>query len=798
MRTIPVLPIKNSVIFPGTSSPLRIGRAQSIAAIRHAQESGGWVLALLQKHDTENRNVNESDLYRVGTLAKIEKLRGEEGRGYQIILRGDKRHQVDQFEERQGHLWAMSEEVFDVVEGDVATSQALLQSLKKLALQILELLPSNTKQLADMILGIDDVSFLSYLCAANLEMEPSQKQKILETTQIRSRVLLLLDLMQKQKDELEVQGEIRDKLSQKLGKQQRESILREQLRTIRQELGETEGPNSNETYHKKFSEIGMPEEVKKIAFEELNRLENMGNNSPETHVIRNYLDLLCALPWSVSSGDHNLEKLDLAAARRSLNADHYGLDKIKTRILQHLAVMKLKKSNKGQILLFVGPPGVGKTSLGQSIAKALGRKFVRGSLGGIRDDAEIRGHRRTYIGAMPGRIIQGIKRAGENDPVFMLDEIDKLGHGYGGDPAAALLEVLDPEQNATFLDHYLDVAFDLSKVFFIATANTLESIPAPLLDRMEVIELNGYTTAEKLHIAKSHLIKKQLAEHGISKEQLVFQDEALLKIINSYTREAGVRDLQRKIAAICRAMAERVLATGVVLPIRVGPADVEEALGGERYVHEVAERLSPPGVATGLAWTPQGGEILFVEANLMPGKGQLILTGQLGDVMKESTQIALSFVRSRLAHLIRDFEFEKKDIHVHVPAGAIPKDGPSAGITMLTTIASILTGRSVDPKLAMTGEVTLRGAVLPVGGIKEKVIAAHRAGIERIILSKRNQKDLKEIPEDVLSTLKFYFVESASEVLKIALDIDVTALGEGQVLIPSRAPTKSDIVPVHT
>jgi ATP-dependent Lon protease len=498
----------------------------------------------------------------------------------------------------------------------------------------------------------------------------------------------------------------------------------------------------------------------------------MGPNSPESHMIRNYLDLLIALPWNKSATDAEIANLDLEAARETLNADHYGLDKIKKRVLQHLAVMKLKKSSRGQILLLVGPPGVGKTSLGQSIAKAMNRKFVRGSLGGVRDDSEIRGHRRTYIGSMPGRIIQGIKRAGENNPVFMLDEIDKLGRGYSGDPAAALLEVLDPEQNATFLDHYLDVPFDLSNVFFIATANSLDTIPGPLLDRMEIVDVSGYTTAEKQHIAKNHLIPKQWAEHGITADQLEVSDEALLKVINSYTREAGVRDLQRKIVNLCRSVAEKVLSKDAVLPVRIEVSDLEEILGSERYTHETSNTINPPGVATGLAWTPVGGEILFIEANLMPGKGSLILTGQLGEVMRESTQIALSLVRSRLAHMIPGFAFEQKDIHVHVPAGAIPKDGPSAGITMLTTIASLLTGRSIDSKLAMTGELTLRGAVMPVGGIKEKLIAAHRAGITKVIISKRNQKDLKDVPEEVRNALKIELVETAAEVLKLALNLD--------------------------
>jgi ATP-dependent Lon protease len=733
-----------------------------------------------EKVDTEGRDVSSKDLYSVGTLSKIDKLRGDAKEGYQILLRGVSRYRVNTFEDNESHIWADGDVWKEISDDDQSTHQALLVSLKTLAKEILDLLPSDTRQLSELVEGIEDLSFLAYLCASNLEIEKSLKQEILETRAVRDRVLLLLGILQKFKNSLEVQSEIREKLSHKMGKLQREAILREQLKTIREELGESEGQGlgglggtaNKDEYRKKIEDAAMPEAVQKVALEELNRLEAVGNGSPETHVIRNYLDLLCVLPWSKPSAVMSFENLDLTSARQILDRDHYGLELIKKRVLQHLAVMKLKKSGRGQILLFVGPPGVGKTSLGQSIAKALGRKFVRGSLGGVRDDAEIRGHRRTYIGAMPGRIIQGIKRAGENNPVFMLDEIDKLGRGFQGDPSAALLEVLDPEQNNTFLDHYLDVPFDLSKVFFIATANSLDSIPAPLLDRMEVVELSGYTTAEKVHIAKNHLIPKQLEEHGLTSEQLVFSDESVLKVIHSYTREAGVRDLQRKIATFCRSLAESVLAPDTKLPVRVELESLEEILGAERFIHEVAERLNPPGVATGLAWTPQGGEILFIEANLMPGKGQLILTGQLGEVMKESTQIALSLVRSRLAHLIPGFEFEKKDIHVHVPAGAIPKDGPSAGITMLTTIASLLTGRSVDSKLAMSGEVTLRGAVMPVGGIKEKVIAAHRAGIERVILSKRNEKDLKEVPEEVKSALKFEFVDTATQVLNLALGLN--------------------------
>lgn len=785
MSLIPIVPMRNTVLFPGTSISLRVGREQSIGAIQKALETNKTVMAVSQKHASEAQTVAASDLFSVGTLSHIEQVHGNPKEGYQVLLRGVSSYNIHEVLDRDGNLWAQGSPRHDVIDSDQSTNSALLESLKSLAQKILALLPMDTRQLSELVSATDDLSLLANMCAGNSEFAQEKKQEILETMSVRDRVLILLNLMQKQKDALEVTGQIREKLTHKMGKNQREAILREQLKTIREELGDSDGTDDKNDYRKKITESGMPDEVMKVALDELKRLESMGNNSPETHVIRNYLDLLVALPWSKSSQGSNeeLKDLDLKNAREILDADHYGLDKIKKRIIQHLAVAKIKKSNRGQILLFVGPPGVGKTSLGQSIAKALGRKFVRGSLGGVRDDAEIRGHRRTYIGAMPGRIIQGIKRAGENNPVFMLDEIDKLGRGYHGDPSAAMLEVLDPEQNGTFLDHYLDVPFDLSKVFFVATANTLETIPGPLLDRMEVVELNGYTTAEKLHIAKNHLIPKQLQEHGLTKDQLEFSDEVLLKVINSYSREAGVRDLQRKIASICRSMVEKILNADIgSLPISVQNHDIEEALGGERYFHEVAELASPPGVATGLAWTPQGGEILFIEANLMPGKGNLTLTGQLGDVMKESTQIALSLVRSRLAHIIPDFHFDKNDIHVHVPAGAIPKDGPSAGITMLTAIASALTGKSVDPKLAMTGEVTLRGAVMPVGGIKEKVIAAHRSGITRIILSKRNDKDLKDVPEEVRSALKFELVDSASEVLKLALGIDTN------IILPQAMP----------
>ncbi len=736
--------------------------------MNHArQETDNWVIIVTQLSDTPP---SPETLPKVGVLAELKSIEGSDAQGYQILVQPEERVQVIQFESAENRfITAMAAPLPDVKDINERTEQALLDSLKQVSEELVDYLPVNVTQLKEIIRGIDDLTLMTHLASAHLDLPLNEKQEILEMTSLKNRTLRLLDLLSKKKDELQVRSEIQSRLSQKLGKGQREAILREQLKTIREELGETESTTqTGETYRKKIESAGMPDEVRKVAEDELKRLENIGNTSPEGHVIRNYLDLLCAMPWN-KSAEFDLSKLDLNEARRILDEDHYGLEKVKKRILQHLAVMKLKKSEKGSILLLIGPPGVGKTSLGQSVAKALGRKFVRGSLGGVRDDAEIRGHRRTYIGAMPGRIIQGIRRAGENNPVFMLDEIDKLGRGFTGDPAAALLEVLDPEQNATFMDHYLDVPFDLSRVFFIATANSFEGIPGPLLDRMEVIELSGYTTAEKVHIARNHLIPRVFPENGIEPDRLQITDAALNKIINNYTREAGVRDLQRQLATLARANAEKVLESEG--PVVIDEKDLYEALGPERFQHEVAEKSVIPGVVTGLAWTPQGGEILFIESTLMPGKGNLTLTGQLGDVMKESARIALSLVRSRLAPYLPGFDFDKQDVHLHVPAGAIPKDGPSAGIAMLTSLASVVSGRAVDPKLAMTGEITLRGAVTPVGGIKEKVIAAHRAGIERIILCSRNERDLADIPEEVKSEIKFEFVDRIEDVLRITLGL---------------------------
>ncbi len=768
---IPVLPLKNTVLYPGVAQALRVGREKSIRALQKAFENNNWIITLTQR-DPQRKIESIEDLYSVGVLCKIESVRGNPEQGYNVVIRGHERVRIITSSEQAGFFEAISDHLEDVSDLEDSTRKALLESLKLLSMSVLKLIPADTREVEELLHSIEDLTYLTYLAAANADLDLKEKQVLLEQLSLKERVMHLLTLLQTFKDNLEVQADIRQKLASKIGQSQRENILREQIRTIREELGEGDDESQVDNYHKKIDEAQMPEEAKKLAEQQVKRLEDINSASPEHHIIRSHLDLMVSLPWSKSAEEL---PINLDQARQILDSDHFGLDQVKKRIIQHLAVMKMKRNQKGSILVLVGPPGVGKTSLGQSIARALGRKYVRVSVGGVRDDAEIRGHRRTYIGALPGRVISGIKKAGENDPVFVLDEIDKLTKAFNGDPASALLEVLDPEQNNSFLDHYLDTGFDLSKVFFICTANSLETIPGPLLDRMEVIEVSGYTLAEKFHIAKNHLIPKQLKEHGLSEQQLQISEEALHKMISHYTREAGVRELQRKIAAVCRAATERVVrAEGEKVIIKL--IDLEEILGQEKFYHDVAEEKMQPGVTTGLAWTPVGGDILFVETALMPGTGHLIITGQLGEVMKESAQIALTLLKARLPFEGPLIDFSKHDVHVHVPAGAIPKDGPSAGVTLLTSMASLFTKRSVSPNLAMTGEITLRGAVTPVGGVKEKVIAAHRAGVKEIILSEKNRKDLKEIPEDVKNEIKFHFVEHVNEVLKVALNFDAPFL----------------------
>jgi ATP-dependent Lon protease len=769
---ISLIPLRNTVIFPGVTQALKVGREKSIKAVELAQSKNNWIVAVSQK-DPESNADNIDDLFEVGTLAKIESVKGNAESGYYIVLHGHCRVRINHFKPESSVHEAYVEPIDDVINLDSSTESALLSSLKQISVEVLKLLPGNTEPVQEMVNAIDDLSLLTYMAAANAEIGLNQKQKILETTNVKERVLILLTDLHKFKESLIVQQEIRQKLNSKIGQSHRDQILREQLRTIKEELGEKTEQTLVETLRNKISLLNLTGDALELAEQQLNKLENTNSQSPEFQIIRSHLEFMSALPWNKSS---EKKEIDLEVAKNILNRDHYGLEKIKKRILQHLAVLKMKKDKKGSIILFIGPPGVGKTSLGQSIAKSLGKKYQRISLGGVRDEAEIRGHRRTYVGALPGRILNSLKKAGENDAVIVLDEVDKLNRNFSGDPAAALLEVLDPEQNTNFTDHYLEAPFDLSQIMFIATANTLEGIPLPLLDRMEIIDLSGYTIAEKIHIAKNHLWPKQLKEHGISEDKLDVTESALIKIISGHTREAGVRDLQRKLGEICRAKCEDVLSSNH--KIVVDSPDLEDIFGNEKFSFEVTDQVSQCGVVTGLAWTPVGGDILFIESALVPGKGELILTGQLGDVMKESAQIAKSLIRARLMHLAPTFNFSKYDIHVHLPAGAIPKDGPSAGITLLTSLASLVSRVPVTPRLAMTGEISLRGKVLPVGGVKEKVIAAHRAGVNKIILAKRNEKDLKDIPDDVRSQIEFIFVEHINEVLSEALRLDLSNWSE--------------------
>ncbi|HEX4924705.1 MAG TPA: endopeptidase La [Bdellovibrionales bacterium] len=761
---IPLLPIRNAVLFPGVSMPLVVGRAKSMGAVKEAQAQGGYMVVVTQRQASTD-DPTSSDLYKVGTLCKIENVVGLEDNGLQVVVTGIARYKIKEFLSHSTYFAARGETVADDHGDDNIRRLALFHSLKDLAKEILALVPGAEEPLTRLIDKLDDPTHLTNLCAAYLNISITQKQKFLENVSIESRMEMLLDLMKKERELLRVQKEIRDKMSERMSKAQREAFLREQMRAIREELGEDEGAVKDDIADK-LRNADMPDDVRKVAEKELSRLENLPQASAEYHVIRNYLDWLVEMPWKKASED----KIDLKKAREVLDEDHYGLEKVKKRILQYLAVAQLKNNLRGPILCLVGPPGVGKTSLGQSIARALGREFIRTSLGGVRDDSEVRGHRRTYVGAMPGRIAQSIKRAGVNNPVMMLDEIDKLGVSFQGDPAAAMLEVLDPEQNKAFLDHYLDVPFDLSNVFFVATANVIDTIPGPLRDRLEIIEISSYTTIEKLHIAETYLVPKQLKEHGLTAEQVKVTGEALEKIITYYTREAGVRELQRNVASVFRGAAEAIV-SGEQTPLTITPERVVQILGPEKFYPEVTERITRPGVVTGLAWTPHGGDILFVEASTMPGTGQLKLTGHLGDVMKESAVIAQSLVREQMEKLSPKFKYNKQDIHVHVPSGAIPKDGPSAGVTIVTALASMLTGKTVDSQLAMTGEITLRGNVLPVGGIKEKVLAAHRAGCRTIILPKRNKPDLAEIPPDVVSQLKVHFVETIEELFEIVLGL---------------------------
>lgn len=765
---LPTLVLKNTVLFPDVALPVLVSKPVGLNALHRAidNDKERRFVALSLKEGAEIDNIKSSDFYSVGTLCIVERIEKNEKGESIAYVRSVERFQAKsiQFESAFNSWAAQGEIVPDIIDLDGPTEKALLTSLKEVSKEILNSINA-TETFKRTLEEFKDAGLFTNVVAQHLPLIISKKQEILELASIKNRALKVLELLVEQREMIKVNNEMGLKISEKTSKAYREAILREQLRTIKEELGEISS-DTNEAGEKKslkdrILDAHLPRDIEKVALEQANRYETMGQQNAESHVIKNYVELILSLPWN----EESKSELDLDLAQKVLDEEHFGLEKIKKHIVQHLAVMKLSPNKKGSILLFVGPPGVGKTSLGQSIAKALGRKFVRASLGGVRDDSDVRGHRRTYVGAMPGRIIEGIKRAKENNPVFMLDEIDKLGRGYGGDPAAALLEVLDPEQNSTFTDQYLDLPFDLSKVFFIATANSLDTIPHPLLDRMEIIQLSGYTSVEKLHIAKNHLLPKQLKEHGLTTDRVEVNDEILKSVIADYTREAGVRDLQRKIAKLLRSVSEQVVKNADQAQIIIDNAIVEDVLGVEKNTYELAQATATPGVVTGLAWTPVGGDILFIESAMMPGTGKIQLTGKLGEVMSESAHIGLSLVRSKLSKLVPGFDFSKTDFHVHVPSGSIPKDGPSAGITIFTALCSLVLGKVVDPKLAMTGEITLRGAVMPVGGVKEKLIAAHRAGIKKIIMSKRNEKDLKEVPLSVKNEMEFFFVENINELM---------------------------------
>jgi len=771
-KNIPVLSLRNFVLFPGQALPIWISSDQSRRAAEAAISADGWMF-VVKSRDSKKPDAREN-FYSTGVLAKIQKLRRGKEDDYQLLLNSYDRFEVEKFTEADGFWVASGARRRDKDDTSPATQKALEESLRDTAKEILKLVPSDTSRLENAVAAIKESDTLLFTLAHYLDISIEKKIEILSEDSRKNRFLNFLEILVKFKEELTVQQEIGEKISDEMSRRQRDAILREQLKAIQSQLGENEDSDKTEELRKKIEEAGMPDEVKTVALEQFKRLQSLGTSNPESHVVRNYLELLVAIPWK----DPELKPIDLEKAKARLDADHFGLNKVKERILEHLAVMKLKNDTRGTILLMVGPPGVGKTSLAKSIAKALDREFVRVSLGGVRDDAEIRGHRRTYVGAMPGRIIEGIKRAKVKNPVFLLDEVDKLSRSFAGDPAGALLEVLDPEQNDKFSDHYLDVPYDLSKVVFIATANQMDTIPGPLLDRMEVIELSGYTNEEKHHIAKEHLVRRAAQEVGLTSENFNLPEEILKELAHSYTREAGVRELQRKISAIARAAAREIAGQEGKI-FEIDSEKLRKILGPESFRQEDLDTNPSPGVVTGLAWTPMGGSILYIESSAMPGKGNLQLTGQLGDVMKESSQIAVSLARGRFRESFPNFKFFENDLHVHVPAGAIPKDGPSAGVTMLTSIVSLLSNVPVDPKLAMTGEITLRGAVLPVGGIKEKVIAAHRAGVRKIILSKKNEKDLFEVSEEVQKDLQFIFVSNAQEVIQEALGLDLKAWTQG-------------------
>jgi ATP-dependent Lon protease len=787
-KVVPIIPIRDGIIFPSTDSVLTFGRPKSLAALESAFQKERVVCFVLQKNARLNDPTTD-DLYEIGTLSRIERMIRTDGE-INAQVRGLSRVKILSYEQHDSYYLAKVVELVEESENNEeikALCNHLTNEFRK---------AMNFGKSADFLLFMNIMSEtspaeLSDLIASALDLKPSEKQELLEMTNVKARLQKLSDLLAKEIKILELERRIASKTQERFEKGAREAMLRERLRTIEEELGDKEESSEIRVLLNKVKDAKMPAEVEEKAKKELNKLQNMNQFNPEAGYIRNYLDLMVALPWSKESKDGS----DIKSAEKILDEDHYGLQKAKERIVEYLAVHKLSGKMKGPILCFAGPPGVGKTSIGKSIARALGRKFVRVSLGGIRDEAEIRGHRRTYVGALPGRIIQGIKDSGTKNPVFMLDEIDKVGSDFRGDPSSALLEALDPEQNGQFSDHYLEVPFDLSNVMFITTANVLDTIPPALRDRLEIITFSGYTHDEKFRIAHDFLIKKQLENHGLKDTNVELTDKALKFIIHHYTREAGVRNLERKIASVLRKVAKKV-AEGEKGKVTITDKDIPKYLGPERIHASVLEKNDEIGQTTGLAWTEAGGEILFIEVALMPGKGQLILTGQLGDVMKESCQAAMSYIRARAKDLgIAENFYQKIDVHVHVPEGAVPKDGPSAGLAITTAIVSALTKIPVNRKVAMTGEVTLRGRALEIGGVKEKVIAAHRAGLKTIILPKDNKKDLEDVPKEVLKDLHFEFVSHMDEVLKIALTKPLKVEPKTKKTKNGRTPIDMPIMP---
>ncbi len=764
---LPVLPIRNAVLFPGAVAPFDVGREKSVALVEDVDNLSVPVIAIFAQRDPSTDDPGAEDLHTVGCAARVLKALKHSSGNYSLILQGLTRIKLENVTQGAPYLKAKVKRLEEAgLEDDEA--EALSMSLRDIAKQVIQLMPELPREAGSLIDSIQAPGALADLVAANLDAPVEEKASLLETVEVKERIRKVLRLLTRQLEILKMRERINSQIKEEMGKNQREYVLRQQLKAIKEELGEDDGDQGDlDGLEDRITKASLPTEAEQVAKKQIKRLRNMQVGSAEYTVVRTYLDWILDLPWHVQTPDN----MEIAAVRKVLDDDHYGLEKVKKRILEYLAVRKLKKDKKGPILCLIGPPGVGKTSLGRSIARALGRKFHRVSLGGVHDEAAIRGHRRTYVGALPGQIIQGMKKAATINPVFMMDEVDKIGHDFRGDPAAALLEVLDPEQNNTFADHYLEIPYDLSNVMFVATANVADPIPAPLRDRMEILEIPGYTRREKLAIARQHLIPKQIEEHGITKEQLEITDAAVEIVIDSYTREAGVRTLERQIASVIRGVAVKI-AEGDLTPRKIETEEqIREFLGAGRFTSDVAERTEEPGVATGLAWTSVGGEILFIEATRMYGTGKMQLTGQLGDVMKESAQAALSYVRTNSERfgIAKDF-LEKSDIHIHIPAGSMPKDGPSAGVTMFTALVSMLSGIRVRHDVAMTGEITLRGRVLPIGGLKEKVLAAHRAGIKRVIVPERNKPDLDEVPNEVKNDLEFVFVSKMEQVLDAALE----------------------------